>query len=394
MIAALCALSLVQAAVPVVSPPEYVQLAHFGRAEVVRFDPARLPRADPCAWNDLSAELALAPNGGADLLLPIHAAQAAALRGDFVGALDPLLGLLVARPDFPPALHLASVLYFRLQRYGDSSVLMRRYVEIAPERIGDTRILGHDLYSLGRYEEARAHYEIVVARAPKDVEARRGLALTLWRLGDAAQALNLLDEVIAQAPEHDEAWSWKAQILFDTGATEAALGAAERARELDPFEPRMWFVLGQILEELGRQADARAARQQFAAVSAQAREALALERLFAADPDRSEALVDLVDFYVRCSNPKKIRGALERLRQSKDAGSRPLLRARLDALVALGRWTEAALAQEGLRCAADLERCAAEDERAWASLERYYAAIGDAARLANATGRRQALGKR
>ena len=141
-------------------------------------NPATLPRAEAGRWTAFDPQ-ALQPT---DLPARYYAARAALERAEPIAALAELYALLDEQPGWPPALHQCAVLHFRLQRYGDAVTCAQRFLEECPARVGETRVLGHALYSLGRYEEARTHYERVLAANPKDVEARRGLALSHARL--------------------------------------------------------------------------------------------------------------------------------------------------------------------------------------------------------------------
>jgi tetratricopeptide (TPR) repeat protein len=359
---------------------DHVTVLVMSRDEAQRLDPAKLPHAPEGRWKDFDPAsikdrhtVALLDTAGRNIRL-----------GDFPGALGALLTLLRSEPDFPPALHMSAVVYYRLQRYGDSAVQMQRYLEIAPQRVGDTRVLGHDLYTLGRYTEARAHYDKVLAASPDDVEARRGLALTLWRLGDAPKAVNELDVVLARAPDNDEAWGWKAQILFDQGDDDAALAAAQRARELDPTDPRTWYLLSRIHAEQGRDEESTRAQARFTELSGLVQELRAAERRYLERPYEIARAVAVLDLQLRLGDPRRIRTGLDQLR---GWGSEACVarRAVLEALVRLGR------AQEALSEARTLRECAGDDADAWRVLESYFTAIGDPVNAARAADRRRAL---
>ncbi|MBL8858211.1 MAG: tetratricopeptide repeat protein [Planctomycetes bacterium] len=350
---------------------------NLDRDAVLRRDPRALPHAAAGKW----AGFDVAAYENAEVSARLESVSRDILRSDHVAALNGLFALAEAEPDFPPALHMLGVLYFRLQRYGDSAYMLERYVALVPNRVGDTRVLGHDLYTLGRYEEAREHYAKVLAHAPADVEAQRGMALTLWRLGEFDAALALLNVAIERAPTNDELWSWKATIAFDAGETQAARTAAERALELDAFEPRTWYALARILDELGEAEPAAAARARFerlAAASTAVRHAEA-RLLFA--PDQAELLARWMDTLLALGHPGRVRAALRRIEDSRAAGTLPGRSARLVARVALGRAGEAA------ELARELERDAGDDRRAWIALLRWFEARDDATGVARAQGR-------
>jgi tetratricopeptide (TPR) repeat protein len=338
------------------------------RSAFLHRDPARLPRAAPDAWKGFD----VAKFSEREVLEPIARARDAILRSDFLAALGELLDVLEKRPDFPPALHMGGVLYYRLQRYGDSATLLARYLEVAPERVGDTRVLGHDLYTLGRYAEARAHYERVLARAPKDVEALRGLALSLWRAGDAEAALAQLARALELAPRNDDLWSWKAAIAFDTGDDKSAREAAERAIGIDPFEARTWFTLARILDESGEEAPARSARARFEALSRTSAAVRHAEARLLLEPDSPARMSAWLEALTAHGAPLPIRQGLQRLtltpRVARDPG---VLRAELQACRALSD------EERGRAAARDLEAVAGEDERSWRALLAWFEEYGD-----------------
>jgi len=348
------------------------------RAAILAVDPQRLPHASDDTWKDFD----IAKFEDAIVLDRIARAREAIVRADFALALGELHEILRRAPDFPPALHMSGVLYYRLQRYGDSAHMLARYVEIAPERVGETRMLGHDLYSLGRYDEAQAHYERVLAKAPHDFEALRGLALSLWRLGDGAGALVKLGRVTELAPRNDEAWSWKASIAFDLGDLKIARESAERALSFDAHEPRTWFTLARILEEEGQTEAAATARSRFEALSQSVARVRNAETRLLLDPDDAQRFVAWLDACVAHGAPGAIRVALQRLSLApRLLENVSVSRAELDACRALRDL------DRGAATARTLELRASDDQRAWRALHDWFESIGDAAGAARARAR-------
>jgi tetratricopeptide (TPR) repeat protein len=343
---------------PVVTPE--------ARKTALARDPASLKHGDAGRWKDFDAAK-MKPD---ELPPGMGEVRDALYEGDMPHALAALYAVLDAVPEFPPALHQLGVLYFRLQRYGDSMIAFERFLAVVPHKIGETRALGHDYYSLGRYADARAHYERVLAAAPKDAEAVRGLALANMRLGDNDKALTLLKHAIELDPKLDEAWTWMAQILFDRDDAQAALEAVQHAREIAPFEPRPWFLLGQILLELGRENEGLGARARFEELTAAAQEARSLETRLLYDPHQPLLYGRLVEIHRSTGNVAKAREALAKLlRERPDDVSLRIYA--LDVLMKLGD-------AEGARLAATvLEHKGADDAEAWKHLEQYYASVKD-----------------
>lgn len=349
------------AALPQVVPPAPARDAP--RADGL--DPAHLPRAAPGRFAEWDPHTP--PNEAA--LADLRAALVLQARGEHLAALRRFFAVLRSEPDYPPALYQAGVACFRLRRYGDAALLLERYLEAVPERVGDTRALAHCYYTLGRHAEARAHYERVLAARPDgDVEARFGYALCHLRLGEEERALELLDEVLRLAPDHAEAHLWVAQVRHERGELEAALAATDRVLELAPFQARVWFLRARVLYESGRDEEAQLARQRFAELDRVEQAVRALEGRLETDPRQGEVHARLVELWRSVGHVQAVRAALRRwmLLEPRDVA---LAIHALDVLEALGDL------QGGGAVAEDLQRLAAGagDVEAWRRLARWFA---------------------
>lgn len=325
-------------------------------------DPSELPRAAPERWRDWSP----ASPPPAELREPLAEVGRAYTARDLRKTLEALYRVLELEPDFPPALHQAGIVHFRLRRYGDAAHCFERYLAVQPERVADTRALGHCYYTLGEYEAALEHYERVLAAEPSDVEARRGHALTHARLGHTERALELLRALVELDPEHGNAHAWIAQLCFDADRLDEALAAALRARELEPFEPRPWFLVAKILFDLGRDEEAEAAHARFRLLAQVDQETRALEARLLYDPRQPGTMSRLVELHRSTGNHDALRGAL--LRWLRIAPSDVGLRIHvLDLLTEIGD------AQGAAEAAQALAVVGAEDPAAWRRLAEHYA---------------------
>lgn len=351
----------VAAALPQAEPP--VPAPDVARADGL--DPSLLPRAAPGRFADWDPQTP--PNEAA--LPDLRAALVLQARGEHLASLRRFFAVLRVEPDYPPALYQAGVACFRLRRYGDAALLLERYLEAVPARVGDTRALAHCYYTLGRYAEARAHYARVLAARPDgDAEARFGFALCHLRLGEEQRALELLEELLQLAPDHAEAHLWVAQVRHERGELEPALAATDRVLELDPFQARVWFLRARILFEAGREEEAEAARLRFAELDRVEQAARALEGRLETNPRQREVHARLVELWRSVGHVQAVRAALRRWRllEPRDVG---LAVHALDVLEALGDL------EGGAAAAADLERLAAAagDVEAWRRLARWFA---------------------
>jgi tetratricopeptide (TPR) repeat protein len=296
---------VLQQAEPAPSAPRVLD-AHAVRVQILKRDPRALPRDPSGKWSDYDPRKLLP-----EQMPPrMQRVRELLLASELVPALAELYAVLAESPDFPPALHQMGLIYFRLQRYGDSALLLERYLELAPARVADTRMLGHDYYSLGDYERAERHYERVLEAAPGDVEARRGLALANMRLGRARRALELLKQVLEREPTHAEAWTWKAQIEFDEDLLAEALSSARRARDLDPFAPKPWFLIAGILGAAPADADASAealaAEERFRVLAKLAEERRGIEQRLVFEPESRALLQALLEIHRRAGDSQRV----------------------------------------------------------------------------------------
>lgn len=222
----------------------------------------RLPASEPGVWDGFfrahrpdPARLEGLETG---LLELATQAQTAYDQSNFPSSFRLSEAVLERAPDFPPVLLLLGTSAFRLRRHGDVKACLGRFLEVAPDELWRTQVLGHALYSLGEFAAARDHYQRVLGVLQVSTEARRGLALALFRLGDDSAALAELERVVRESPESGLAWAWLAQVRFDGDSLEAALEAAKRAIELDPFEPRAYYIASRASFDLGKEAEAEA----------------------------------------------------------------------------------------------------------------------------------------
>ena len=348
-----------------VAPPSAPQEPAPEAQDETVLDPGALPRAEAGSWEGWVPDRPPSELARERFI----AASVANARGEVLLSLEHLFAVLRAEPDYPAALYQAGVAYFRLQRYGDAATLLERYVEVVPARVGDTRALAHCYYTLGRYAEARAHYErVLVAREVEDVEALFGLALCHLRLFETERGLELLRRVLELDPRHAEAAVWVVQVLHEQGELEPALAASERALELAAYLPRPWFLRARILFELGRDDEAEAAHERFVVLDRVDQEVRRIEGKVDLDPRRSELHTRLVELHRLTGNRGALRAVFERwlILQPTDAALRVHA---LDVFEAEGDLAAARAA------AAELARVApsSEDPAVWRRLARWYA---------------------
>jgi len=338
----------------------------LAQVPATELDPRLLPRGDGARWKDFDPaklERTALPAG-------MEEVQRALLAQDYPRALAALHAVLRQTEDFPPAWHQLGVLYFRLQRYGDAVVCLERYLELVPQRVGDTRVLAHGYYSLGEYARAKAHYERVLERNPKELEALRGHALACMRLGESERALAELDAVLALDPRHADAATWRASLLYDLERLDDALAAATLARDLDALQPKPWFLLARIQGDRGEDKAAEEAQRRFEELSVISQELRAVENRLLYRPGDRLLLRSACELHRRAGNRTQLRESLARLFRS-DPSSVELRLYGLELTAGLGDEAAARLLAE------QLAQLAPEDALVWERLEQFYASIKD-----------------
>lgn len=327
---------------------------------VLMRDPRTLPRAEAGAWKEWEMSSPMPQSHGAR----IHAAAQAYGRRELPLALEHMLAVLEELPDCPPLLHQSGVIYFKLRRYRDAQEMFERFVRVAPDLAGHTRVLGHCYYSLGDYDKAHDHYERVLAADPATLEARRGLGLTVMRQGDSARALEELGKVVAAAPDHADAWTWIAQIHYDEDRSDEALAALKEAQEIDPFDSRSWYLLGQVHYDRGDDVAGDRAHQRYSELYRIAQDVRSVERRLAIAPHQPDVIRRLIRLHHSVGNRARVRQGIALLIH-EDPSSIAIRIEVLNALVSMGD-------EEGAEAAAlSLERMAGENAAALERLERY-----------------------
>ena len=137
---------------------------------------------------------------------------------------------------------------------------------------------GNCLLALERTEVALAAYETALALDPDLVNARANLAVALDRLGRKSDALEHARHVLARVPAHPGANRLFLSWIQEQGRPDEWLSSIERLRASAPHDVDLMVLQAQGLSAMNRLAEA----------------ALVLEQVLTRDPQRVDALGNLI----------------------------------------------------------------------------------------------------
>jgi cytochrome c-type biogenesis protein CcmH/NrfG len=111
-----------------------------------------------------------------------------------------------------------------------------------PSRFAEVALHGHQLFEMGRLEEARRVFEDLVGMEPRDSFPHTMLGTIYLALGDQDRALALFEAALQIDPSELSALVYRGEIRLNQGKTKPALVDLNRAVSLglgdDPFVDR------------------------------------------------------------------------------------------------------------------------------------------------------------
>ncbi|MCA9759093.1 MAG: protein kinase [Candidatus Eisenbacteria bacterium] len=117
-------------------------------------------------------------------------------------------------------------------------------------------ILGFDLETKNRFEEAIRTYEGILERYPEDIETLRSLAFSQRSIGRPEESLRAWERIREIDPRDKEAVNQIAYQSLRLGRMDEALASAEEYLLLDPESANPYDTRGDVLVKLGRTEDA------------------------------------------------------------------------------------------------------------------------------------------
>ena len=164
----------------------------------------------------------------------------------------------------------------------------RRALALAPER-DDVRLhLARALRERYQYRQAIRHYRRYLVNKEHDPEALLGLAMCLDAMGKSDEAREKYALVLAMVPDHGEARLAIGELELSYGKAEQALRWLEPAAEQSPYEYNLRLALAWALQTAGQPARAREHFEFAVRAQAAANQLKHLVRRAAQDPENVE----------------------------------------------------------------------------------------------------------
>lgn len=188
----------------------------------------------------------------ADSIVALEAAEASRHAGDLEGALAIYQGLLARHPHDAEGWAGCGAVLRRLGRGREAVVALRTAVAARPDHRAARLELALTLHQLGRGEDARAIYSVMVREPDPPAEAWHGLGMLLLAEGHHTAAETALRRAVALAPERIEARLHLADMLARRSDLPAAVDLYHDILALEPGCSDAHAGLGQCLIGLGR----------------------------------------------------------------------------------------------------------------------------------------------
>ncbi|HET7844175.1 MAG TPA: tetratricopeptide repeat protein [Xanthomonadales bacterium] len=166
--------------------------------------------------------------------------------------------LLTFNPDDPETLHLLAILRRQRNDLREAVQLVRRAIELNPERANYYVTLGGLELHGRQLDAARADFETAVRLNPNLAAAHAALGQIALLQGDGERAEDNFKRAL-KSDERPDALTGYGNLLLQRGDTDGALRYLTRAADLTPADPAVQAALGRAYLSKGMHAFAEAA---------------------------------------------------------------------------------------------------------------------------------------
>ena len=108
---------------------------------------------------------------------------------------------------------------------------------------------------LGKFDEAKKHFEAELALNPNDLQAKYDLAYVLLAGQETERGISLMREVCLLKPDFADAHYELGKALLQKGEIDSAIENLQLAAKLDPDKAHIHYQLGRAYLAAGRKSD-------------------------------------------------------------------------------------------------------------------------------------------
>ncbi len=120
-----------------------------------------------------------------------------------------------------------------------------------PEDMRDTAQQASDFFSMKRYDEAAAKYQVIIDKYPESLYAWSNLGVVRFQQGDLNDALKALQQAVKISPTDSFSYSNLGIVYYNLNQYENAIDALNAAKALDPKDAKIRNYLGCACSQKG-----------------------------------------------------------------------------------------------------------------------------------------------
>jgi predicted TPR repeat methyltransferase len=166
-------------------------------------------------------------------------------------------------PEHPEALHYSGILAHQQGRSTEGIALIRRSLEIGPDRADCYSNLGIIFKAQGRIDDAVEAYQRAIALRPDHANAYSNLGVLLRAQGKLAEAEDAYRTAVRLNPGHVDAYHNLGVLLESDGRTSEAVWCYCKVTTLTPWHPEARRLMALAHVKLGELDKARALFQEW-----------------------------------------------------------------------------------------------------------------------------------
>jgi len=172
-------------------------------------------------------------------------------KGDVLGAISELNGVIKARPNYAPAWRLLGTAYLQTGQQDKAEAAFQRAAQINPSNSVALAQLAVLYLRDQRYDQARQLFQKITELNPKDADAQVNLGVTLNLLGHSEEAVVCFRKATTLNPNMPLAWFNYGLGSMNLKHYDDAVQAFSRTTKLAPNDPESWIWLANAYQAKG-----------------------------------------------------------------------------------------------------------------------------------------------